>query len=294
MPKCISMLRIRRGNELVDVPCGKCNFCLQNRRKEWSFRLQKELRYHTSAKFITLTYDDDNLPTMEYESKYGSFPRGILVKKDLQNFFKRLRKKQAKITDQKIKYYAVGEYGTKTCRPHYHAIVFGIDPRLYHRIQEAWSIYHQDDKDRSTGVYVPIGQVDVGSVTANSIDYVTKYVVNRYDYEPELPAPFSLISNGIGLQHLRTNESHYKTEDTVRNERGYKQVMPRYYRDKLNQNKITNDLRKQRYIEEAERRGREELDRLAKIHASPEAYQEERNVRAHDLITKHAKKGTKL
>lgn len=272
MAKCISTVRIRRNNVLVDVPCGKCGFCLSNKRKEWSFRLQKEYRYHDTSKFLTLTYDSDNLPYDFIDGKYYA----VLRKKDFQNFMKRLRKAQTQIKNApKLKYYAVGEYGTRTGRPHYHAIVFGLHNRLLDKIGKIW------DK----------GNIDVGEVNNNSIDYITKYVINRYDDLERKHPPFACISKGIGLKHLEANYDKYRTKDVVRSERGFEQVMPRYYRDKLNQNKVTNDLRKERFRSLIERRESEELERLRKIHQNPDSYSEERTREANDKISEKAKKG---
>lgn len=276
MAQCISQIRIKTKNGFTDVPCGRCNFCLQNRRKEWSFRLQKELRHHTSAFFITLTYDEINVPI--FQSDEGKL-YCVLEKRDFQLFMKRLRKMQSKAyPNTPIKYYAVGEYGSKTARPHYHAILFGIEPKIVVKLHEIWQL----------------GMVHTGTVTNDSIDYVTKYVVNKYDFKNYPVPPFALISNGIGLQHLNANFTRYKNEGTVLNNRGYKQVVPRYYRDKLETNPFTKAVRKKQSDLEHQRREAEELERLAKLHPDPIAYMQERAVANHDRIQKQSKKGDKL
>ena len=65
---------------------------------------------HPHNAYITLTYNDDHLPA-----------NGSLQPRDLQLFWKRLRKART----PGIRYYACGEYGDQTARPHYHAIIFG-------------------------------------------------------------------------------------------------------------------------------------------------------------------------
>ena len=71
--------------------------------------------------FITLTYADEHLPA-------GS----NLRPDDIQLFWKRLRDRFGK-----FRYFAVGEYGDLTHRPHYHAALFGYpacaDLRSYSR-----------------------------------------------------------------------------------------------------------------------------------------------------------------
>lgn len=74
-----------------------------------------ETSMHKQNMFITLTYDNNHIPA-----------DGSIDKRELQLFFKRLRKK---INPIKIKYLACGEYGEKFGRPHYHACVCGVDLR---------------------------------------------------------------------------------------------------------------------------------------------------------------------
>lgn len=257
---------------LVDVPCSRCGFCLQNKRKEWSFRLQKEARYHESAFFATLTYSDENL-IWANDCSGRSYP--VLHKPDFQLFMKRLRFKQSKITDKKIKYYAVGEYGSNTNRPHYHALLFSMEPKLVNQLNEIWGE----------------GFSHVGSVNNDSIDYITKYVVNKHDQKHYLVPPFACISNGIGLQHFKDNISLYKRDDIVTNQRGYKQKLPRYYRDKLSKPKSSASIVKLKQVAEYEMRRADEVQKLSKTHKDAEAYMFERDVHNNNRILKSVKEG---
>lgn len=110
--KCISPVRIRRGGQLHDFACQRCNFCLMTRRAEWTMRIFQESKLHVDSDFLTMTYDDDHLPI-----------DGSLKKEHLQLFMKRLRKG---IYPLKCRYYNVGEYGTESGRAHYHSILFGV------------------------------------------------------------------------------------------------------------------------------------------------------------------------
>jgi len=92
------------------VGCGQCIHCRANRRREWVLRILLELEKHEFNTFLTLTYDDVHLPGDQ-----------SLQPKHLTDFFKRLRKK----VEYPIRYYAVGEYGEETERPHYHIALFG-------------------------------------------------------------------------------------------------------------------------------------------------------------------------
>ena len=97
----------------IYLPCGQCMECRLERSRQWAIRCMHEAGTFEENSFITLTYNEENLPE-----------NGTLVKEDLQNFWKRLRKA---IDPIKIKYFACGEYGLENDRPHYHAIVFGYD-----------------------------------------------------------------------------------------------------------------------------------------------------------------------
>lgn len=172
MGQCITPYQVKKKinpTETIPVPCGKCPACMARRVSGWSFRLMQENKNHTSSHFITLTYDTNTVPI----SKNGFMS---LCKRDIQLFFKRLRKASNGIL---IKYYAVGEYGSKTFRPHYHLIMFGVP---LDNIQPAWNQ----------------GQVHYGQLTEASVGYTLKYMCKpklipmhrNDDRQPE----FSLMS----------------------------------------------------------------------------------------------------
>lgn len=104
--------------DYVDIPCGRCIGCRLSHAKQWSDRAALELQYHNSNLFLTLTYSDDFVPTNEvYDKETGEFKYNSLTlrKKDLQDFWKRLRKYCDK-KGEKIRYLACGEYGSTTFR----------------------------------------------------------------------------------------------------------------------------------------------------------------------------------
>lgn len=103
---------------IISVPCGRCSECLQSRAREWSFRILVEAEnFKDRTWFLTLTYDDNNAPKNK-----------MLVKDEISNFNKSLKYYLNKNNmDSKFRFYAVGEYGGETARPHYHGIYFGLD-----------------------------------------------------------------------------------------------------------------------------------------------------------------------
>lgn len=211
--KCISPIKIRDpksddNDAWIEVPCSKCAFCLQRRQSDWIIRIKNELKDSNNAIFLTLTYDEQTIP-ISSEGQYE------LNKKDLQNFWKRLRKN----FKQKIRYYAVGEYGTNTDRPHYHAIVFNLSTDCVDVIDRAWNN----------------GFIKVGTVTDDSIAYVTKYLINLdlVDFQFR-QRPFACMSLGIGKNFIDKAGHHMKKNLTTHViDKGYKKPIPRYYRDKI-------------------------------------------------------------
>ncbi|AXL14649.1 replication initiator protein [Microviridae sp.] len=100
------------ADQHLTVRCGQCIGCRLERSRIWAIRSVHEASLYDKNIFATLTYDDDNLPW-----------RGNLQRPDITNFFKRLRKKTAK-----IRTFYCGEYGDETKRPHYHALIFNYCP----------------------------------------------------------------------------------------------------------------------------------------------------------------------
>ena len=218
----------------IAVPCGHCLQCLKDYQKQWSFRLTQECKRTSLPLFVTLTYNDEHLPLGEDDD--GNI-QSILVKSDLQNFMKRLRRYQRDLTKD-CRYFAVGEYGSKKNRCHWHLVLIcpniqsWIYPsrrltmrKLHDAIKKAWIL---DGKE--------IGFIKVEYCDEEQIKYVTKYL-NKLDRRPHLVKPCRLMSKSIGLNflsHAMVNYYLSTFDRTVLN--GKVRInMPRYYRQKLNE-----------------------------------------------------------
>lgn len=204
------------GDEWLDVPCGHCLACRISRTREWTVRLLHESEFWDDTSFVTLTYDDEHLPS-----------NGSLVPRDLTLFFKKLRRD---LGDKKIKYYACGEYGDTYGRPHYHAIIFGLSPKDKKLIEENWQK----------------GFVKIGCVTYDSCRYVAGYVQKKLygkaskEYEEKgIIAPFSRMSKGLGERYVDKywNKLYDMNIVTVR---GVPMGLPRYYQKKLDYDGFLN------------------------------------------------------
>lgn len=159
---------------MVKLPCGICNACKMNRSQQWAIRCYHEAQMYEKSdrenSFITLTYRDENLP--EHSS---------LVKADWQKFVKRLRtyeSRQNKRAPRKFKYFHCGEYGGKTGRPHYHAILFGYnfdDRRYLHDSPAGGRLYQSETLDELW----KNGFATIGDVTFASAAYVARYCMKK-------------------------------------------------------------------------------------------------------------------
>ena len=162
------------------VGCGQCLACRINKRREWVHRIMLESSVRGDNAFVTLSYNDENLPRLEDG-------RGNLVPKDMQDWLKRFRKS---IEPIKVRYYGVGEYGDDTERPHFHfalfnypscvrGITYGGNPKL---------IYDEERHKTRTfccavcdAVYRSWGKgaVVLGTLTEDSANYIAGYVVKK-------------------------------------------------------------------------------------------------------------------
>lgn len=216
------------------VPCGQCPACKHKRVQGWVFRLLQEDKRHRSACFATLTYRNEEISITR-----NGFMN--LVKKDYQDFMKRLRFNTGCKT---IRYYAAGEYGDTRKRPHFHAIIFDVTED---DIITAWTR----------------GEVHFGEVTGNSIAYTAKYInkdkrIPMHEMDDRTPE-FSLMSKKMGLNYVteETKKWHrQKMAGYVIDHAGYKNAMPRYFKERIFEEGETHEMNRK-----AQEEAREKLNK---------------------------------
>lgn len=215
MAQCISPWVKEHEGKKLDLPCGKCHACRSTRSSQWSFRLNKEAEVSSSAFFVTLTYDQPVITENGFMT---------LNKKDIQDFMKRLRK----LNKERLKYYAVGEYGSKTMRPHYHIILFNADIET---IDKAWSLNGKS-----------LGHIHIGQVTEASTGYTLKYIskegkIPMFELD-DREKEFSLMSKRLGSNYITDQMVKWHKQNLfermyVNLKDGKKVSMPRYYKEKI-------------------------------------------------------------
>ena len=121
--------------------------------------------------FITLTYDNEHLPE-----------HNTLVKKDFQDFMKRLRKKKKASTKNPIRFFHCGEYGEQFGRPHYHAILFNTNFRDRETLNAKGTkgLTTSETLNKLWGK----GHTSIGDVTFESAAYVAGYVQQQPTDQP--------------------------------------------------------------------------------------------------------------
>lgn len=210
--KCVNPRRLpnpaAKGVEdaFIMCSCGKCYACLSNRRRSWLFRLQNESLDSVITLFCTLTYNDVSCD-------------GYVHKDHLQKFFKKLRHYE------EFKYYAIGEYGTKTQRPHYHCVIF---------FKSAPDSYPLDNLSRVIDYCWSQGHVSVSRAHYRRLNYVLHYHVRPKEINGK--KTFSLYSKALGIGFLTRDYLHYlmaTNSSVIHDFNGNIYVVPRYYRKKL-------------------------------------------------------------
>lgn len=220
----------------VNIPCGQCIGCRLEKSRQWAVRCVHEASLHENNAFLTITYNDENIPWQDTEQ--------TLVKRDIQLFMKRLRKEYG----EGVRFYACGEYGEQNKRPHYHLILFNINitDKEIHSIRQGTKLY----RSKTIEKLWTRGFSTIGEVTFESAAYVARYVTKKITgeqseehYNGRLPE-FALMSRrpGIGKGWLEKfyQDIYVKDELILRN--GKKMKPPIYY-DKLYDN-ITGNLSK--------------------------------------------------
>lgn len=184
-----------------EVGCGRCEICRTERSKSWSVKAECEGRCWKNKTFLTLTYNPESLPKDRR-----------LNRKDLQKFWKRLRYHLDKHTKNEpngkfpglvrellptnilestfgwnskrknkkpIRYINCGEYGPKTKRPHYHAVVFNFKPddlRRFSKDRRGYWLYTSKKINEIWGK----GYVIIGNATTETAAYVARYCTKKF------------------------------------------------------------------------------------------------------------------
>lgn len=266
------------------IPCGKCIGCRSARATAWAHRCAHEASQYDNNIFLTLTYDDDNIPRS-----------GHLDPRHLQLFTKRLRQDATRHESQyqrdpthPIRYFACGEYGEWNGRPHYHALLFNCDFR------DKYTVGKELYEAPTLSTLWTYGIANFGTARPGAANYIAQYSLKKQYHKPQWfnetdgyvdedgvwyprTRPFLRMSNrpAIGTGWLDTYQTDLRHGYLLENQ--YKHTIPRTYKLKL---KETNPT----LYDEIQRN----IDRDRALHKTTTEYQ----LRAGEIIHRRLKQLT--
>jgi hypothetical protein len=214
----------------IKINCGQCEGCRLIARRAWALRCYHESSLHDTNYFLTLTYDEENLP-----------PNESLNHDDVQKFLKRLRKKLGK-----FRYFMAGEYGKKGNRPHYHILMFGLEvsdlqihPYANKRLTKDNNVFTSDTIQQTWKK----GDIVIGSLTMASCLYTAKYVqkkatgkLKKVVYGERVPEYAQMSRRpGIAKEWFDKYGKEIYNDDIVMLAGGVKLKPPKYYDENYKQ-----------------------------------------------------------
>lgn len=205
----------------VPVGCQRCVECRKQKAREWSVRLQEEIRHNKNGKFVTLSFSNESLNKI-YNAlntkATGYHLDNEIAVYAIRHFLELWRKHHKK----SIRHWLTTELGqNNTERIHIHGMLFTDKPK---EIEKIWKY----------------GNVFIGE-TCNeaTVNYIVKYLHKADPLHKEY-IPKLCVSPGIGSGYLHRADSSinvYKenseTKETYTTRQGLKLPLPIYYRNKI-------------------------------------------------------------
>ncbi|AXH73346.1 MAG: replication initiator protein [Microviridae sp.] len=234
--------------QFVPVGCQKCIECRKQKGREWSLRLQEEIRTDKTGKFVTLTFSNEAIHELE---QAVTEQIGQITGYDLDNeiatlairrYLERWRKKHKK----SVKHWFITELGQGknwkwqgTENLHLHGIMFTNETE---DIKEIWKY----------------GFVFIGKyVTEKTVNYMAKYMTKvdqlHREYTPKI-----LTSAGMGSAYTtradaQTNKyNNGSTDETYTTRQGNKMSLPVYWRNKI----YTEEQREKLWLQKLDKQER--------------------------------------
>lgn len=227
------------STEKLRIPCGSCFGCRMEYAEQWSIRCRHEAACWDSNLFLTLTYDDDSL----------EWHRSLVVD-HLQAFLKRLRKRFSGVGETEdgkrpVRYFAAGEYGSRTDRPHFHLLLFNL------RIPDVSGFPDRNEESAELSELWKFGRHVVSGFSPGRARYVAGYAAKKVKgrmarqaaygvYHPvtgeyfERKPEFCTMSRRPGLGHYWYERFRSDLErGYVVEAGGVKKRLPRFYKERL-------------------------------------------------------------
>lgn len=206
------------GTKVLKIKCGKCIGCKIDKANDWATRCYLETKQWQNSCFLTITYNDKNLPKNR-----------SLKKSDIQKFLKRLRHHHKGIEywnnprtgkkEKPIRYLYCGEYGPKTLRPHYHMALWNWKPtdlKYFDKTKNGDILYTSKELEKIWGNgFILIGNLEYQS-SSYIARYTTKKIFEKNNITGREPEYIDMSRNGgIGLSYWKENKEQLKNLEHV-------------------------------------------------------------------------------
>lgn len=222
--------------DVFPVPCGQCIGCRLEYSRQWAIRCMLESSLYENNFFLTLTYDNYNVPFVGFNQIDFDFATGEvfeitediatnLVPEHFTKFMKDLRAYYSyHFNHENIRFYGCGEYGDNTRRSHFHILCFNLPiPDL---------MYLKNSNSGSNLYCSKIiediwnkGFVVIGDVSFQSCAYVARYIMKKqtgknsvFYTDRGLTPPFVRMSRrpGIGFEvYNEKKDKFYRFDELI-------------------------------------------------------------------------------
>ena len=279
------------NNKFIDIPCNQCIGCRIDYSRQWAVRCVLESYYHSQTWFLTITYDDEHVPHSAYIDNITGEVKDILTldSNDFTKFLKRLRYYYKEKTGKEFRYFSCGEYGSKTLRPHYHMIAFGLeldDLKLVKQSPTGGNLYESELVNKAW----KRGYVLLSESNFDTCAYTARYVMKKrkgkdadeyefYNIEKE----FVRMSRnkGIGYEYYQEHKHEIYEHDEIILVDGKKFKPPKFFDDmyeaefpekfekvreaRIKAVEVSDDTKEQLYGDKYLRLSREEVCKKASV-----------------------------
>lgn len=263
----------------VPIACGKCIECMKAKAREWSIRMNEEIREHKNGKFTTLTFDEENLEILREIAFKERIEETEFDGKNFIKWSKEQQRRNRKILDNEVASLAVRRFterwrkqdkNKKTIR---HWLVTELGHVNTERIHLHGILFTDKTKDEIEKIW-SYGRINIGTwVNEQSINYIVKYI-SKQDLDHKGYKPIILASKGLGKGYLnRTDakDNKYKKDGTKEEyifRNGKKASLPILYRNHI----YTDEEKELLWIEKLNKKERYVLGQKIDISESEEEY----------------------
>lgn len=201
------------------VPCNKCTLCRDKYAREWATRAMCESQSSTGYPlFVTLTYNNWSKPVDGVDKRHVQ-----LFMKRLRMYVNRYMKR-----DVNLRFFLCAEYGSKSKRPHYHALIWNFPlmdslKRTLRIFEKSWSyvvarknLHHIPHEyvffdDVANRYRAQFGFVHLQQAQGGHVKYCMKYMRKDAKIPKDMNPVFFLSSRrrGIGFEWLSEHMEEY-------------------------------------------------------------------------------------